>query len=563
MNRDSRIGKRDFASCLNMASDRYPFAAPRRGRVKLRENMGKVYGALCLERMATVRGGEVGAVLYWGEVQTPLQLEAGEKQMVAMGTKIIIFPDCAFYDTYDGSYGSLEAYFTSAENVNVSMKLCRADGTEYVYSSSATAPESLADGVLWCDTSSGTPVLKQFSANDEMWNEIPSTYVKISTPGIGEAFKQYDGVTVEGCSIAALNGSAVLWNCEKDFVVVAGIIESEVAQSTPLTIKRQVPKIDYVTEHENRLWACRFGVDNDGNFVNEIYATKLGDPTNWGCYMGLSTDSWTASVGSEGPFTGAIPFGGSVLFFKENRVHRLRGNMPSAFNLTATSMDGIARGSSKSAVVINGLLYYQSRCGIVTYDGTYPKCISERLGKEAYHSAVACGTSYSYSVYMKDEMGLGALYVYSISDGIWYPEDLPEPDCLVSNGGTVVACYDGALWLVNGWDRDILPEMWDGVEREAEKVSWYFETGELGDFQNFHVTKLQIRMRGERDCPVRIEIMTEHHSSWESVAVITPKVQNSYVVPLITGRCDHVRIRMSGVGDFCLFSIGRYTEEIE
>ena len=47
---------------------------------------------------------------------------------------------------------------------------------------------------VWMDTSARS--LKQWSAG--MWVEIPATYIKISAPGIGKAFSQFDGITIAG-----------------------------------------------------------------------------------------------------------------------------------------------------------------------------------------------------------------------------------------------------------------------------------------------------------------------------------------------------------------------------
>ena len=67
--------------------------------------------------------------------------------------------------------------------------------------------------------------------------------------------------------------------------------------------RRSVPEMDFVIESGNRLWGCKYGVV-DGKAVNEIYASKLGDFKNWNCYAGRSTDSYVATRGSDGPFTG-------------------------------------------------------------------------------------------------------------------------------------------------------------------------------------------------------------------------------------------------------------------
>ena len=67
---------------------------------------------------------------------------------------------------------------------------------------------------------------------------------------------------------------------------------------------------------------CKYGIV-DGQAVNEIYACALGDFRNWNSFAGLSTDSYAAARGSDGPFTGAAACMGGVVFFKESCMERI------------------------------------------------------------------------------------------------------------------------------------------------------------------------------------------------------------------------------------------------
>ena len=110
----------------------------------------------------------------------------------------------------------------------------------------------------------------------------------------------------------------MIWGKGDDYIVVIGILDTTQTISNSITIERRMPSMDFVTESENRLWGCRYGTANNGEVVNEIYSSKLGDFKNWNCFMGLSTDSYVASCGTDGQFTGAITHLGYPLFFKEN-----------------------------------------------------------------------------------------------------------------------------------------------------------------------------------------------------------------------------------------------------
>ena len=90
-------------------------------------------------------------------------------------------------------------------------------------------------------------------------------------------------------------------------------------ENVTLRIRRTLPEMDFVCQCENRLWGCRYGRSGDET-VNEIYASALGDFKNFRQYLGLATDSWTAAVGSDGPWTGAVNYLGHPIFVKENRI---------------------------------------------------------------------------------------------------------------------------------------------------------------------------------------------------------------------------------------------------
>lgn len=92
-------------------------------------------------------------------------------------------------------------------------------------------------------------------------------------------------------------------------------MDETASQTNAVTLERKAPKLDYVVECNNRLWGC-------SSEENEIYACKLGDATNWNCFAGLATDSYTVSVGSDGPFTGAAVQLGYVLFLRRTACTR-------------------------------------------------------------------------------------------------------------------------------------------------------------------------------------------------------------------------------------------------
>ena len=173
--------------------------------------------------------------------------------------------------------------------------------------------------------------------------------------------------------------------------------------------------------HNNRIWGCNF---NDS--VNEIYASKLGDPLNWNCFRGLSTDSYAVSVGEPGEFTGCVSLGDSVIFFKEMCIYSVYGNDPSDFRTVKAECFGVQKGSEGSAVKINGQLYYKSCHGIMRLsEGALPVCISDELGADVWKDAVAGTDGSKYYVAMTDAAGKRELFVYDTHKQSWNKESIP------------------------------------------------------------------------------------------------------------------------------------------
>ena len=82
--------------------------------------------------------------------------------------------------------------------------------------------------------------------------------------------------------------------------------------------------------------------------------------------------SYTATVGSDGDFTGAITHLGYVLFFKEDVIHKLYGSKPSNTQITTMPLRGVAKGCEKSLGIVNETLYYAARNNICSYEGAMP-----------------------------------------------------------------------------------------------------------------------------------------------------------------------------------------------
>lgn len=552
-NHNLRISDGEFFDMKNMTSDYYPVLSPRKKR-GLYASPNSPKGMIAKDALCYVDGTK----FVINEYPVDMGLNDEPKQLISMGAYVIIMPDKKWINTLDTTeFGNIEASYTSESDVTFS--LCTVDGADYedmtVSASEPADPENMA---LWIDTSSTPHSLKQYSATSAMWVQIATTYVKISCPNIGKSFELYDGVTISGIKDEALqdlNASMSIWAKDDDYIVVVGILDAVTAQTVEegaIKVERKMPEMDFITESENRLWGCRYGVANNGEVVNEIYASKLGDFKNWNCFMGLATDSYAASCGTDGQFTGAITHMGYPLFFKENCVHKVYGNYPANFQIQTTACRGVQKGCHKSLAIVNEVLYYKARSGICAYDGSLPTEASYVLGNEAYSDAVGGAHGNKYYVSMKDVMGQWNLFVYDTAKGMWHKEDDFQADSFCSCRNELYAIYCG----------DIICMLGSGEDYEGD-LDWMVQTGEIGisspDMK--YISRLTIRMAMDIGAEVRFYAQYDFSDEWESLFSLRSDNLRSFSLPIRPKRCDHMKLRIEGEGMAKIYSITKTIEQ--
>ncbi|MBR0303658.1 MAG: hypothetical protein IJQ80_07390 [Clostridia bacterium] len=547
----------------NVTGELSPFLSTRRDAVKLTDSFGTCCAIMMKDHPAWVTEVTGGAAskLYYAGLDTSVVLSPGKKQLVSMGTKIIVFPDKVWYDTVNGESGSLDAEFSSEDEVTVTYSLSRLDGAEYDATSSAVAPPSPADGAYWCDTSGTTASLMRYSESSGTWSPVDSTFIKISTPGIGAPFSVGDGVVISSSVVSSLNGAHVIEEKGDGFIVVAGIITSVETQSTPITVSRRAPAVDLAVEYSNRIWACRSGLDNNGRLVNEIYATKLGDPFNWNCFAGLASDSYAAGVGSDGPFTGAAVFLGYVMFFKERCVHKVFGTKPSNYQVITSNIRGVARGAESSLCVMDEMLYFAGVDGIMAYDGAVPEVISEPLGEISPDGC--CAASRGRRLFVSAKYGSARdLYVYDTKSAVWHRYSPLPVEAMAGCSAGVFAAAGGSLYVIDSKDGGAAASDLTGyASRSSVKESWYFETGELtAETEDRYVERVEISCAVAAGGEMTVELITEEDGR-VPVVTLRPTVRRTFVVPVVTGRHRRARIKVSGYGDAVVYSMAKFVKK--
>lgn len=556
-NHNLRIGDSEFYDMQNMTSDYYPVLAPRKKRGVYKDGI-KANGLIAKDKLCYVDG----SAFVIGDERIEMGLADSAKDLISMGAYVIIMPDRKYINTIKNGteyeQGSIDATFTTTTDVQFT--LCTITGDAYETATvSATAPENPKNNQMWIDTSSTPHTLKKYSEVNAMWVSIATTYIKVSSTGIGKEFKQYDGVKLSGIKatgLTDLNGAHALWGCGDDYIIITGILDKVNTQTVAqgkITVSRKMPIMDYIVESNNRLWGCRYGTNEDGDVVNEIYACKQGDFKNWNCFMNLSTDSYVASCGTDGQFTGAITHLGYPLFFKENCIHKVYGDYPANFRLQNTECRGVQRGSHKSLAIVNETLYYKSSSAVCAYDGSLPVEMSSALGEVRYSNAVAGAHGNKYYITMKAN-GAYHLFVYDSAKGMWHKEDNIQVDSFCS--------FQNEMYGIDHATKKIVTMLGSGTQDKA-KVPWMVETGLIGmtlpDMK--YISRLLVRMALEVGANVEVSIQYDSIGDWEQVCQMTASSLRSFAVPIRPRRCDHFRIRIEGEGESKIYSITKTIEQ--
>lgn len=369
---------------------------------------------------------------------------------------------------------------------------------------------------------------------------------------LASLLKQYSASAVELVkkSIKYYSSDTFMLRGCMNFVCTASTESGELA----VFVNPSHKPLDFVIESGNRLWGCRYGKNERGEFVNEIYATAHGSFRNWDVYNGTAGDSYAVSVGSEGKFTGAVNFRGYPLFFKEGCYHMVHGYYPASYQLVTDTGTGVQAGSHKSLCIMRNVLYYKAPDGVYCFDGSAYAKISEALGGTEYTDASGGGVDGKYYISMAKKGGERELFVYDTEKGLWYRED--------GGGIKYFARLGGELYMYDADTHKLLTAK-GTVGAPEDAVEWFAETGEIGyaSADARYLDKLQLRISLPHGSKAALYIEYDGDGYFEHIGSVEGSAVQAFTLPVMPRRCDRFRLRISGVGECKLISISKITEE--
>ena len=553
----------EFADTHNLSTDQYPCITQRAARIKESEytkptTLHSKGELLVIDEQPDAKddNGEpidVANVYYGGEKVG--EVKKGKKQTATVGNYVVIFPDKKYYkvptDEEEGEFGDMEITYKASDLTftasSIKLKTFPFSDGDTVSISGCTTTEnnkrnigiktaSAGELIFRDDTfveaiEEGEITISKSNGDSYKFRGLTFTSSSISKEIVDFPFEKGDSVTIEGCSKNENNkeSEVIIRGATEDELTFDSNAFTEVEESEEVTIKRTVPDLDFICENNYRLW---------GTHKNTIYSSKFSDPINFKSFDGLSEDSYFIDVGSEGEFTGCVPYSSHICFFKENTLHKLYGTKPSNFQVTTANVYGVQSGCEKSMQIVNEQLLYKGVGGVYAYTGGVPELISEKFGTRRYSDAVACCDGEKYYISMKKD-NIWSLFTYDVAKNIWLREDDTHAVDMAFHGGKVYfLTEDGCLFYV-----DKAEERKD-IEWGATFCTIHETVNERKVYSKFH-----LRMDLSADAWLAVDIKTDNDTQWKQIYATHNEKAKTVSIPIMPTRCDCIDIRLRGKGE--------------
>ena len=455
-----------------------------------------------------------GGSPYAGDLPAP----AGTmRQFACMGERLLLWPDKRCYDT---------------------KKALDAADAQSALEESVTASCTFADGTFSGAAAEGNTILGPAGLD---W---------------GAHFRVGDGVTISGAADAQNNKTAIVRELAGNALRFYENTFTACATAASVTVARTAPDLDFLCVCDNRVWGCK---------GDTIRCCKLGDPSNWNVFDGLSTDAWSVETGTPGAFTGCVSFMGYPVFFKEDRVFKVYGSKPSNFEVMASAALGVLPGAERTLAVAGETLFYLSRAGFVRYNGGYPTRVDEALDAR-YTGGAAGSDGRRYYVSASRDDGTREFLVYDPALALWHREDSLNASALAWGAGRLAAQTAAALLSVGPRPADT-----QGLTEEAD-----FSSGcTLGPFDGLRFTRggsafaskyperlwLRYALAPFPDAaagaaaPTLTVSFSFDGGAFETAAVLPAGGRQARCVPVPVRRCDGFRVRLTANGAWKLFAL--------
>ncbi|MBR2415011.1 MAG: hypothetical protein IKB13_10970 [Clostridia bacterium] len=436
IDRSSFADERTLQDAHNLTSDGKPFwkTRPPRGRWHLlneeqnETNSGvfvlndPISGACSLEEGLCWTAGE--KIYIGGKPLGDITLQnAARKQLLPMGKDLFIVPDGVFlHKDAEGVWQKREAGATvSLAGSMFNMGGCEGEVKKRYATVSSVAPTGPNEIYQWIDTSVSPAVLKDKNDAGE-WEPTEQDGWFFIIPDVDETFSVGDYVDITAPGQFYMR-NARIFKTEVNMILVKGDIFADTSEGDGLHVHKPFPAIDHAVVCGNRVWGCRYGENADGEHINEIFCSALGDPLTWNRFGTGADDCYTVSVGAPGVFTGAAVLYDDVVFFKENSVFCVSGTQPSDYRVAHNEGRGVRAGCERSIARLGSSVVYCGTDGVYRTNGIYTVRLCDGFPPTALEQAVGGVIGEKYYLAAHRQNGEKCMFVFTAGRDTYHCED--------------------------------------------------------------------------------------------------------------------------------------------
>jgi hypothetical protein len=154
---------------------------------------------------------------------------------------------------------------------------------------------------------------------------------------------------------------------------------------------------------------------------------------------------------------------------------------------------------------------------------------------------------------MEDEHGAWHLMVFDTATGMWHRED--------NTRAMMFTTCDGRLWWIDEDKKQLVCRTAEGLEEEG-KIEWMAESGIIGFEQVGHkyVSRFTVRAELEKGADIYMEMQVDD-GVWKRMITYERPGLRSFNIPVLPGRCDHLKLRFGGHGDCRVYSVSKHLRE--
>ena len=339
-----------------------------------------------------------------------------------------------------------------------------------------------------------------------------------------------DTIEISGCSVNPENNKSIIIRAIEDKVLKFYENSFTAGKETgKVTIKRSVPDLDFICENNYRLWGCS---------GNTIYGSKYSDPLNFQSFDNSTGDSYNIEVGTDGDFTGCIPFGNYICFFKEDVLHKLYGTKPANYQLLTSNIFGVQAGCEKSMCIINETLFYLGRNGVYAFTGGVPELVSANFGTKRFTHGCAGSDGKKYYLSMRSGTEKG-IFTFDVSRNIWLKEDNVK--------AVDFADIEGHLYFISEDNNMYKVDVEDSESNEV--IEWGATFCPFNETVNERkgYSKMSMRVELEKGSWIKVEVKADNEL-WKEAYTTHNKAAGTIVIPIHPNRCDSFKVRLTGKG---------------